>query len=412
MLDTLTKAPELHGNNRAKNTQQQTSELADDPASALRLDNDFLVNQAHLGTPCKTTVAKSDPDAPSTDIANILAYCNKEVRRIRRTTNPQPHLQHILRSNSDLLFKYVLVLKDHRPLSKSLYSVFRKLVLLKPIAGKLIKKVISALVRHDFVDIQWTYKYTVDFNVHLANSGPLLSFYLNGHLTEGVLDTGSTFTLVPYKFWKTLKINQSMLNTSTNFNINSASHCNKDAVLGQIVLTFKVCNEKGDEQVIEQNCLILRPELDLQLILLGNDFLTTNSVIIEYSGGPTPIVSINEQKIPLSQTLEAHLVFPSYPAISEEIRESKTELPEDDHLDDHRADDFFHLNSDFEMVNIASFLQTCKEAKKKFYKEQEAIAYSIQPATLDDMVNNDFEKKSIIPDPGSKNPSSKISHLS
>ena len=49
-----------------------------------------------------------------------------------------------------------------------------------------------------------------------------------------------------------------MLNTSTNFNINSASHCNKDAVLGQIVLKFNVCNEMGDEQVIEQNCLILR----------------------------------------------------------------------------------------------------------------------------------------------------------
>ncbi len=248
MLDKLTTAPELHGNTCAKNTQQQTGELANDPSSALRLDNDFLVNQAHLGTPCKTTVAKSDTDATSADIANMLAYCNKEVIRIRRTTTPQPRLQHILRSNSDLLFKYLLVLKHYRPLSKSLYSVLRKLVLLKPIAGKLIKKVISALVRNDFVEVNWTYKHTVDFNVHLANSGPLLSFYLNGHLTEGVLDTGSTFTLVPYKFWKTLKLNQSMLDTSTNFNINSASHCNKDAVLGQIVLTFKVCNEMGDSK--------------------------------------------------------------------------------------------------------------------------------------------------------------------
>ena len=155
----------------------------------------------------------------------------------------------------------------------------------------------------------------------------------------------------------------------------------------------------GDEQVIEQNCLILRPELDLQLISLGNDFLTANSVIIEYSGGPTPVVSLNNQKIPLSRTLEAHLVFPSYPAISEEIRESEIPPTENDHPDDQSATEFFHLNSDFEMVNIASFLQTCKQAKQIFYKDQEATAYSIQPATLDDMVNNDFEKKSIIPDP-------------
>ena len=55
MLDTLKSAPELHVNSRAKDTKQQPSELADDPVSALRLDNDFLVSLAHLGTPYKTT---------------------------------------------------------------------------------------------------------------------------------------------------------------------------------------------------------------------------------------------------------------------------------------------------------------------------------------------------------------------
>ena len=191
-----------------------------------------------------------------------------------------------------------------------------------------------------------------------------------------------------------------MLNTSTNFNINSASHCNKDAVLGQIVLVFKVCNDIGDEQTIEQNCLILRPELDLLLILLGNDFLDSNSVIIEYSGGATPLVSVNKQKIPLSRTLEAHYVFKSYPAISEDSQQSDTASPDHDDSQSPDATDFFHLDSDFKMVNIASFLQTCKEAKKQFYEDQEAVSYSVQHATLDDMINNDFEKKSIIPDPG------------
>ena len=94
-------------------------------------------------------------------------------------------------------------------------------------------------------------------------------------------------------------------------------------------------------------------------------------------------------------------MFPSYPAISEEDSpKSDTASPDHDDSQCPEVADFFHLDSDFNMVNIASFLQTCKQAKKQFYEDQEAVSYSVQPATLDDMVNNDFEKKSIIPDPG------------
>ena len=39
-------------------------------------------------------------------------------------------------------------------------------------------------------------------------------------------------------------------------------------------------------------------------------------------------------------------------------------------------------------------------------------SYSVHQTNLDDIVNAEFEKKSFIPDPGSRNPSSKISHLS
>ena len=111
----------------------------------------------------------------------------------------------------------------------------------------------------------------------------MLSILVNGFQTTCILDTGSTFTLVPFKFWKQLQINQNKLNTTVHFNINSASHCNKDAVLGQIVLDLTIVNVKGNTQLLKQNCLILRPELDLQLILLGNDFLYQNSVNISYT---------------------------------------------------------------------------------------------------------------------------------
>jgi hypothetical protein len=63
------------------------------------------------------------------------------------------------------------------------------------------------------------------------------------------------------------------------------------------------------------------------------------------------------------------------------------------------------------MISINSFLKDCKEAKYKYFSNQDVAAYSVQTTNLDDIVNAEFEKKSIIPDPDSKNPSSKISHL-
>ena len=86
------------------------------------------------------------------------------------------------------------------------------------------------------IEKSWTLKTLVDVPVNLANSGPMLAILVNNTPAQCVLDTGSTFTLVPFTFWKTLKINPNRLNTSVHFNINSASHSNKNAVLGQIIL--------------------------------------------------------------------------------------------------------------------------------------------------------------------------------
>ena len=118
----------------------------------------------------------------------------------------------------------------------------------------------------------------MDISVHLADKGPMLSILVNNHPTPCILDTGSTYTLIPFKLWKKLNLNQNQLDTSVLFNINSASHRNHNAVLGQIVLDLAIKNVNGDEQLIRQKCLILRPELQLQLVLLGNDFLLKNSV--------------------------------------------------------------------------------------------------------------------------------------
>ena len=80
--------------------------------------------------------------------------------------------------------------------------------------------------------------------------------------------------MIPFNLWKKLNLNNNKLDTSVIFNINSAFHKNQNAVLGQIELVLAIKNVDGDEQLIRQKCLILRPELQLQIVLLGNYFLT------------------------------------------------------------------------------------------------------------------------------------------
>ena len=94
------------------------------------------------------------------------------------------------------------------------------------------KKVSLALYNKVLIDERWTKKPEVDIPVHLADSGPMLSILINGQATSCILDTGSTFTLIPYKLWKKRNINDNKLDTSVTYNINSASHKNHNAVLG------------------------------------------------------------------------------------------------------------------------------------------------------------------------------------
>ena len=76
----------------------------------------------------------------------------------------------------------------------------------------------------------------IQVSVNLTGNSPMLTVYVNGTQAPCILDTGSTFTLIPYVLWKKLNINQNKLNSSIIYNINSASHKNPIAVLGSFEL--------------------------------------------------------------------------------------------------------------------------------------------------------------------------------
>ena len=97
-----------------------------------------------------------------------------------------------------------------------------------------------------------------------------------------------------------MKINPNRLNSSVVYNINSASHKNPNAVLGSIELNLAIKTKDGDDQLIRQKCLILRPELKLGIVLLGEDFLMTNNVGIKYDlSTSSMLIDINGETVTL-----------------------------------------------------------------------------------------------------------------
>ena len=112
----------------------------------------------------------------------------------------------------------------------------------------------------------WLQKHEADIVSHFACSGPMVSVNINGISVSTILDTGSTFTLIPHTIWRKLKLNPNLLDTSTTYNIKSASHTNLNAVLGSLTLDIEMKTTSGDTLVANLKCLVLRPDLNLGIV--------------------------------------------------------------------------------------------------------------------------------------------------
>ena len=164
------------------------------------------------------------------------------------------------------------------------------------------------LEEYDLIDHDWLLKPIETIEAKNVDLGLMLSATIDGQSVYCILDTGSTYSLIPHKTWKLLKMNPTLLDSSVTININSASHKVTDAVLGRIVLPFQIINSDGEIQTIFQNCLVLREHLDLQYVLLGNDFLTANSVSISYNQ-ESKTVLINNQNVKMLQpSIQSNMV--------------------------------------------------------------------------------------------------------
>jgi hypothetical protein len=252
----------------------------------LSFSSNKLPNLSHLNTDTVANFGSLEPDDNQSEgqsecrtspfeqvnLQELTDDCVKQVQFLRQQNKHPQRLHIILKSNSKLLLKFMILLKSKHKLRKNMSSIFSKLMRGKFISLKLIKKTCGVLAKAQIVCKHWLLKPVEEIEANSLDPGLMIRAMIEEYPTSCVLDTGSTFTLVPYQVWKNLNINQSCLNSKVQFNINSASHKVKDAVLGQLNLRFKIHNVDGDSQIINQNCLVLRPTLDLQYVLLGNDF--------------------------------------------------------------------------------------------------------------------------------------------
>ena len=106
--------------------------------------------------------------------------------------------------------------------------LYNKLVKSVNIRLKHCKRVSTLLLKHNLVPKFWLHKPKIQTKVNFVQGGKMLAVSINKIKSNAILDTGSSFTLIPYFVWEKLKLTPNMLDTSVLYNIKSASYRNLD----------------------------------------------------------------------------------------------------------------------------------------------------------------------------------------
>ena len=102
----------------------------------------------------------------------------------------------------------------------------------------------------------------------------LLSSQLETYpVTQVLCDTGSDFSLIPYKLFKSMDFTSRNLMPKPVYNIKGSTGMSKNVVLGSYKLDIYIKNKMGQFGSITHKFLICNPSLQLDHILLGLDIL-------------------------------------------------------------------------------------------------------------------------------------------
>ena len=212
LLQALNQAPSEVLNPLSPTTELPVSLPYEDPLSilpgVLKIDETFTTAFCTLSPPVPAVAActtlSSWRTANPADIDQLMLECQQEILKVRASKKPLK-LSKIFQKNRQLLYKFLVVLKHKFGLTKRFGSIFRNFNKLNKLSTCIIKKFCSALHTRNLVEHAWLCKPDITVDVNYANKAPILNVSLNKCSTNvAILDTGSTYFLVPYTVWQTL----------------------------------------------------------------------------------------------------------------------------------------------------------------------------------------------------------------
>ena len=362
-------------------------------------------------------------------------------------------LSKLLRKNRTILSELILIL--HSKLQDRRTRRFLRYVHTdkNKLSCRQINKIAKLLIVTEILPQYLSQPSTKNISVYLSNSGPRIVANINGQDFNALLDSGSSFTLLPYEFWTKLGINEEKLDKSQKYNISSATHVCHDSVLGRVWLNLKVKNVDGSEQLIPQLFLVLNENMKLQIVLLGSDFLSFNRVNLKYSRNAlNPKVLINGQNIlieenkPNVQALFIDSFLASAVSGPNHLPDTHNHLPDThNHLPDTHthnpqytphaltpdtAYDIVALSADFDEATAPSQRQLSRLSDDTipytelmlFAQENSTIkdqhfsnriqANSAITGTEGQRIIEQLDKNDIIPEPAPPQPTANLQHLS
>ena len=354
-------------------------------------------------------------------INELLDICKYKLVSYLKTFDHVPRRYSVFRTCPNLLANFVKVLM-HRNLTDKksirILKMYKRLVKKHQSPNKkLLKNLLSIFFRHNLLNEKMFDRKEVTLFVDFANKGPSVNVTHEGKTIPWLFDTGSSETLIPHTVWESMGINDSKLNCSTIYHINSVSHSNTDAVKGSISLELTFPTMTGDTITLRHTCLILRPRLALATPLLGTDFMSKYDVEIKFQHN-IPRVTILDDEVPILEKYGSSMAMFVKPKPKPVL--AQPEVPGPTHIwnnfSDIAAEDFAKLYEPYQeseldhgVIGVNEFLERNKQAKTDYHKQIDA--FSVQPESYDDILNKEAAQRSIIPDVGCSDPQTRLTHL-
>jgi hypothetical protein len=243
---------------------------------------------------------------------------------------------------------------------------------------------------------------------------------INGQIFICCADIGAHNSIISNTVFQSLQLDSSQLDTKQSYNIRTATSTVTDAVLGQIVLqlTFHNAGNKN-KQFINQSFLVLRPDYELEVPLLGTDFLGANAGEIKFQ--PNFKLFLNKKEI--NSTFSAPANIPKTCTTNARYQESSimssncfpSAQPETEPLDispGAQEDTHTTIHEFCAFVYQARFEKVARLVRNehKHKKTPTLDVYKIICENYDDEYNNLLQRQSMMPEEDSTpaNPELKV----